>query len=272
LLAWSKRTWAFFTLPGALVRFALGKVALPVHVVEVDLRTVGVQQEDLVDRGFQQFGVVADHDQAALVVLEEFAQPGDRVCIKVVGGLIEKHGLGVGVEDPGQFNTAALAAGQGFQRLVQDPVRQGQVGANRCSFGLGRVAAGGQELGFQPVVTVHGLALDVGVFAGHLVVCFPELADCDVQASGRQDTVAGELFHVRGAGILREVADLTGAGHLAAGRQAFAGEDTREGGLACAVTAHEADLVALVDAEAHLVHEEPGASAQFKILDSNQSR
>ncbi|MCU1434113.1 MAG: hypothetical protein JWR71_838, partial [Pseudarthrobacter sp.] len=27
-----------------------------------------------------------------------------------------------------------------------------------------------------------------------------------------------------------------------------------------------------VDAEAHLVHKEPGAGAQFKILDSNHSR
>ena len=93
-----------------------------------------------------------------------------------------------------------------------------------------------------------------------------------IQATGRKDTVAGKLFHVRGAGILREVADLTGTGHLAARRQAFAGEDTRQGGLACAVTAHQADLVALVDAEAHLVHKEPGAGAEFKILDGNHSR
>gem|GEM_PF-3935053 len=134
------------TLAGAFVGFALEQVALPVHVVEVDLGAVGVQQEDLVDGGFQEFGVVADHDQPALVVLEEFAQPGDGVGIEVVGGLIKEHGLGVGVQDPGQFNTAALSAGEGLERLVQDAVRQCQVGADRGGLGLSRVTAGRQEL------------------------------------------------------------------------------------------------------------------------------
>gem|GEM_PF-4593682 len=100
----------------------------------------------------------------------------------------------------------------------------------------------------------------------------PELADGDVQAPGCQNAVAGQLFHVRCARILGQVTDLARARYLARCGQSLAGKDPREGGLACTVTAYEADLVALVDAEAHLVHEEPGASAQFKILDSNHSR
>ena len=60
------------------------------------------------------------------------------------------------------------------------------------------------------------------------------------------------------------------AGDRAAGGQAFAREHPGQCGLACTVTAHKADLVALVDPEAHLVHEEAGAGAQFEILDGNQ--
>ena len=146
------------------------------------------------------------------MVLEELTEPGDGVGVEVVGGLIEEHGLGVRVQDAGQLHAAALATGEGLERLVQQPVRQGQVGADRGGLGLGRVAAGGQELGFQPVVAVHRLALDVGVLAGHLFVGHAELADGDVQAAGGQDPVAGELLHVRGAGILRQVADLAACG------------------------------------------------------------
>jgi hypothetical protein len=71
---------------------------------------------------------VADHDQPALVVLQEVAQPGDGVGVEVVGGLIQEHGFSSGVQDPGELHAATLAAGKGLQRLVQDAVRQGKVG------------------------------------------------------------------------------------------------------------------------------------------------
>ena len=213
---------------------------------------------------------MADHDQAALVVLQELAQPGDGVGVEVVGGLIQEHGFRVRVQDAGEFHAAPLPTGQGFERLVQQAVRQGEVGADRCGLGFGSVAAGGQEFGFQPVIAVHRLALDGGVLAGHLFVGQPELADGDVQSADGEDPVAGELFHVRGARVLGQVADLATAGHLAAGRQAFARKDPGKRGLACTVTADKADLVSLVDPEAHLVHKEAGAGAQFEILDGNQ--
>ncbi|GAP54624.1 hypothetical protein AHiyo6_11890 [Arthrobacter sp. Hiyo6] len=213
---------------------------------------------------------MADHDQAALVVLEELPQPGDGVGVEVVGGLIEQHGLGIGVKDAGELDAAALTAGEGLQRLVQQPVRQRKVGADRRGFSLRGVAARRKELGLEPVVAVHCFTLDLGVLAGHVLMRLAEFAYGDVQAPGGKDPVAGELFHVRGAGILRQVADLAAAGDLAAGREAFARQDPGERGLSCTVTADEADLVSLVDPEAHLVHKEAGAGAQFEILDGNQ--
>ncbi|MCY1230688.1 hypothetical protein D9M72_431100 [compost metagenome] len=97
-----------------------------------------------------------------------------------------------------------------------------------------------------------------------------EFADGDVQAADGQNPVARELFHVRRARVLGKVADLTAAGDLAGGREPLAGENPGQSGFTCTVTAHQADLVSLVDPEAHLVHEEAGAGAQFEILDGNQ--
>ena len=188
----------------------------------------------------------------------------------MVGGLIEEHGFGVRVQDARKLHAAPLSTGQGLERLVQQPVRQGEVRADRCRLGFGGIAAGGQELGFQPVIAVHRLALDRGVLAGHLFVRQAELADGNVQAADGQDPVPRELLHVRGARILRQVADFAGAGYLAGGGQALAREHPGQRCLACTVTADQTDLVSLVDPEAHLVHEEAGAGAQFEILDGNQ--
>ena len=97
-------------LAGPLVRLALELIALPAHVVDVDRPAIGIELEHLVDGGLEEFDVVADHDQAALVVLEEVTQPGDGVRIEVVGRLVEEHRLGPGEQDAGQFDAPALAA------------------------------------------------------------------------------------------------------------------------------------------------------------------
>ena len=111
-------------LAAPLVGLALLQVALPADVVDVDLGAVGVEVPHLVDDGLEQLDVVADHDQAAVVARQEAAQPGDRVGVEVVGRLVEQQGLGVGEQDPGQLDAAALTAGEGAQRLGQHPVGQ----------------------------------------------------------------------------------------------------------------------------------------------------
>src|SRR5262249_32603442 len=60
-----------------------------------------------------------------------------------------------------------------------------------------------------------------------------------------------------------EVADLAAAGDGAGGGNALAREDLGEGGLARAVTADEADAVALGDLEGGGLDEDAGTGAQF---------
>ena len=112
---------------------------------------------------------MADHDQPALVRLEELAQPDDRVGVEVVGGLVEQQRLGAGEQDPGQLDPAALATGEGLQRL-------GRGSAPRCrgccaivrGLGLGGVPAAGVQLGVGARVALHRPLADVRVVAAHL--------------------------------------------------------------------------------------------------------
>ena len=106
---------------------ALTQVVLPVHVVDVDHLAVRVEVEHPVDGLADQFDVVADHDQPALVPLQELAQPHDAVSIEVVGRLVEDHRLCVGEKDASEFDAPALTAGESVQRLVEDAIRQRQV-------------------------------------------------------------------------------------------------------------------------------------------------
>ncbi|GAA3307059.1 hypothetical protein GCM10020295_64920 [Streptomyces cinereospinus] len=78
-----------------------------------------------------------------------------------------------------------------------------------------------------------------------------------------QHAVAGEDVEVAGARVLREVADLAGAGDGAGGGDALAREALGEGGLAGAVAADQADAVALGDAEGGGLDEDAGTGAQL---------
>ena len=87
-----------------------------------------------------------------------------------------------------------------------------------------------------------------------------------VEAARGQDPVAGEHVEVAGARVLRQVADRPGRADRAGGRQALAGEDLGQRGLAGAVAADQADLVARRDAEADVCHQQPRAGANLEMV------
>ena len=140
-------------------------VAAPVHVVDVDLAAGGVEEPHLVDHGGEQFRVVADHDEAALVRGQERAQPGDRVGVEVVRRLVEQQrrrarrspaaAVRGGEQDPGQLDAAALAARQRLDRLVQHAVRQAEVRADPRRVALRGVPAERGEALLDAAVLAH---------------------------------------------------------------------------------------------------------------------
>ena len=97
------------------------------------LGPVGVEVEDPVDDRVEQLDVVADDHEAALVAAQEVAQPPDRVGVEVVRRLVEQQRRRAGEEDAGQLDPAPLAAREGVQRLVEDPVVEAEVGAIRAA-------------------------------------------------------------------------------------------------------------------------------------------
>ena len=108
--------------------------------------------------------------------------------------------------------------------------------------------------------------LDVRVGRRHVVLGLPQLRYDVVEPPSGQDAVQREHLGVAGAGVLRQVADTAGPGDGAAGGKCLAGQDLGERGLAGAVAADQADLVAGGDPERHVVHEQAGARADLELM------
>ena len=255
-------------LAALLVGLALAQVVLPAHVVDVDDLAVGVEVEDLVDGRPDELDVVADHDDAALVALEELAQPDHRVGVEVVGRLVEDHRVGAGEQDAGELDAAALAAREGLERLVEDAVGQREVRCDRRRLGLGRVAAERQEAVFELAVRASSpRSLTAASVARHLE---RRLRACRARACrgrGRRGCACAPCRRgCRSAGPAAGSRSRRCASMRAAVGLQLPREGLGERRLAGAVAPDEPDLVALVDAEGHVLHEHARADADLEVV------
>jgi hypothetical protein len=256
-----------FLLAALLVGDALALVVLPAHVVDVDDLAVRVEVEHAVDGLADELDVVADHDEPALVRLEEVAQPHDAVGVEVVGRLVEDHGVGVAEEDASEFDAATLSAGERLERLIEDPVGQGEVVRNDGGLRLGRVSADGFEPLGEPAEAAHRLLGDVRVVAAHVLGGLAD-AGLEVAEPARvEDARARELFGVARPRILGQVAELAGHLHGSIGRNEVAREHLGQRRLAGAVAPHEAHLVSGGDAEVHATHQLARTDADLEVTD-----
>lgn len=167
----------------------------------------------------------------------------------MVRRLVQEQGVGVREQDAGEFDAAALTAGERMEGLAEHPVGQAERGGDGGGLGLGGVTALGQELRLQALVLLHRLLAGGALAVRHPVLVLAHLLQDGVEVAGREDAVAGEGVEVAGARILRQIADVAGAGDGAGGGEAFTREALGEGGLAGSVAADEADAVALGDTE-----------------------
>jgi hypothetical protein len=158
---------------------------------------------------------VTDDDQTALVLLQEPAQPGDRVGVEVVGGLVEQQrgrrlrpAVGGGEQDPGQLHAPALTARERAHRLGQHPLGETQVRADPRGLGLRGVAAEGGEPLLEPSVLADRLVVRgrVGQLS-HRRLRLLHLRQQHVQAAGREHPVLRRDRQVALARVLRQVAD-----------------------------------------------------------------
>ena len=221
------------------------------HVVHVGFAADGVEKPDLIAHLVQQLDVVGDHDEPALVLGQEITQPRDGIGVEVVGGLVEKQrrrGLARaivgGEENLRELNTTTLAAGKRFELLVEDAVRQTQVVTNLGCFGICLITTEGLEALLETgVFRDRGVALGPVLDLHNLLLTFHRGTEL-VEPAGREHTVARSLLNISLAGILWQVANLTGACHRPAVRLGLPRQDAHRGRFASTVAADEPDAVA----------------------------
>ena len=202
-----------------------------------------VELEDPPGHVVEEIAVVGDRHHGALVVLQEAFEPGHRLGVEVVGGLVEQQQIGLREQQPAERHPAALAARE-----------RAHVGlAGRTTQGIHGNVDGAPDV---PAVGGIDLFLELGLLGQQGI----HLAVLELLAEARRDrletieqrrNLADPLHdvaeHIEAGvelGLLGQEAD----GH-AVGRPGLAvdvglepGHDAQQGRLARAVEAQYADL------------------------------
>jgi hypothetical protein len=218
-----------------------------------------VEVQDAGDRLVEQLEVVADHHQAAAVGAQERQQPVAGVVVEVVGRLVEQEELAAGEEDAGQLDAAPLAAGQHAEGEVGAVGTQAEAGEQAAGLGLGGVAALVLEGVVGPAPAGHE-----GLVARRLLHPDPQLLHPVgqlVEPAAAEDVAErGPLRrHLVDAGVLGQVAEGGRAPHDTGLGLGVAADGPQEAGLAGAVAADKADLVAGAHGEGRPLDDEGGA-------------
>ena len=215
---------------------------------------------------------MADHEQPSPIGAEELHQPRLGVEVEVVGWLVEQQGLGLGEQDPRQLDAAPLAAGHGHHQLVElvcaDAERRGET----LRLGDGDVPAGCGELVVEPGEPAdQPVALGAGGRLHGLADGFHPSFQCPDRPGGQDALQGGHLvvLELPESGLLREVADGSRADHRPLRRGRLTGENPHQGGLACPVVAHQADLVPRLQRQGHVGDEPAGAGVDTEVADQD---
>ena len=185
----------------------------------------------------------------------------------MVGGFIQQEGVGVGEQDPGQFDPASLTTRESVERLPEDTVRQPEVGGNPSRLGLGGVSSRRQQRVLGAGVGRHGLLPFGSPRGAHLLLGPPETRHHLIQPAGPQDPVARELLRFPRAGVLRQVAEPPGPGDGAGCGQSLPREYAGQGRFPGAVATNQPDAVPRGDLETDRGQQEPRPGAYLHILD-----
>ena len=265
-----------FLAATTLVFLALLEVGRPPKVIDVDLRAVCIEVENLVDGVAQQLDVVRNDHDAAGEGLDPVAQPDDRVVIEVVCGFVEEQHVRVGEQHAGEFDPSALTTGEGIEGLIEHPVFKPQRVCDLGRLGVGCPTAGVRKLLVELHVTFHGALLTSALGRRHLMFGLANARDDRINAAHGNNAIPGLHLRVTHVRILSEIADGAVGGdrsRMLGGASAIslACEEAHRRGLTGAVTADEADTHAFIDTEARVVDELAGADAQREILDVNHA-
>ena len=194
-----------------------------------------IELEDPAGDIVQEIAVVGDDQDRARIVAQMAFQPGDRLGVEVVRGLVEQKEFRLLQQQAAERDAPPLAAREGRHVRV---VRRAAQGIHRLvDLGIEVPQALGLDLVLQPRHLVRGL---VRVVHGELVVAVEDRLL-------RRDAFHHVRAHALGCielGLLRQVADAGAFGHpgLAAKLLVDAGHDAQQRRLARTVDSKHADL------------------------------
>ena len=217
--------------------------------------------------------VVADDDHGPLVLEQEFLQPGERVQIQVVGGLVEQQQRGLLEQQLGEQEPHDPAAGKVAHRPVQVGGGEAQAEQHPLDLradaehvapleGVLEVALEGEQ-----AVDLRAVRVEQGQLAAHPVELF---------LLG-EHVVKGGLGLVEQAAFAQVDGHLLGqVGHREPGGAAddarvhvlLAAHDAQQGGLAGAVDAGQPHPVAGVDLDGDVAEDMLAAVLQVEIVDA----
>jgi hypothetical protein len=215
-----------------------GVVAFPRNAVAT------VELEDPAGDVVEEVTIVRHRNDGAGVAFEETLQPGDRLGVEMVGGLVEQQHVRLRQQQAAQRDAAPLAAGN--FRDVGVPWRQAQRVRRDFELALQLPAALGVDrvlqfrLLFEELVHLPFVEVRVGEFVADRVEAVDERLDF---ADALDDVAAHVLVRIE-LRLLRQQADLD-AGlrpRLAFDLAVDAGHDAQERRFTGAVQAEHADL------------------------------
>ncbi len=162
--------------PGRVGAVLLGEAGLlllePARVVALEGHALAaVELEDPAGHVVEEVAVVGDGHDGARVVAQEALEPGHRLGVEVVGGLVEQEQVGVAQQQPAQRHAAGLAAGELGHLGVA--VGEAQRVHGDLDLAVEVVGALGGDLGFEAGLLGADLlvvGVRVGVAGQHLVV------------------------------------------------------------------------------------------------------
>ena len=179
-------------------------------------------------------------DNGILEIDEEFLQPGDRVQIQVVGGLVQQQDVGISEQGSGKQDLDLLRAGKLSHQIAVQLRLDSEAVQKGLRVGLRLPAAELRELGLQ----LAGLdAVFIGkVFFGVKGVLF--LHDLEETGITLDHGIEDDLIIIFVLVLFQEGQSLSlGNGNSAVGGIQLSAEDLKESGLSGAVGTDDAVAV-----------------------------
>ena len=202
-----------------------------------------VEMQHACDRLVEQLEVVTDHEQRAAVRTQKAHEPGLRVDIEVVRRLVEHQQVAAREQDARELDATAFTTGERADRQIETIGTEAEPRTDPTHFRFRGVPARGLER-----VLGGGVALDVAFrrIGIDLQAQLFELAGRNVEAAPGEHMRERRAVEAGAAGrrVLGEVSDRGRPQHDTARRGRSTCDDFHHRGLARAVAADQADLVA----------------------------